>query len=325
VELQTRQTPVPSAPWVSVNTAVAARVGPHRVTWQPSLSGVPDPSGLELRIDGTLTPLGGSELDWGPQGRVSLIGQTTLQIDFPEGTTVLVTPNWWSSQSQWYLTVSVFHTMATLGLMGDIERDSWLDPSFANKWRVTEKTTLFDYAPGASTESFASQPFPAEKIPEIKPENLKLAQGVCQQLKVGDRQKDCIADVATTGDPVFVEAAITSEQLQQTATQTQLNADTAASSFGTVVKLNTFVVKHKAGGRVPRGTIRIYDGDKDLSGPIELNERGQASWSGAFVTGGEHRLKARFSPTASDALPSSSSTLLHKVEDAPGDDQRGGL
>src|SRR5262249_1062919 len=100
--------------------------------------------------------------------------------------------------------------------------------------------------------------------------------------------------------------------------------DAVTSSFGTIVKLNVFVAKHQTGGRVPRGNIRIYDGDKELSGPIELNQRGQASWSGAFVKGGEHLLKARFSPSMSDALPSSSSTLLHTVKDAP-DDQRGGL
>ena len=82
-EIQTRQTAVSTTfigedPYdglttcVSLNTAVAARVGEHRVTYEPDLSGMPDPSGLELRIDGVLTTLGlfGRDLGNGG-GRVS--------------------------------------------------------------------------------------------------------------------------------------------------------------------------------------------------------------------------------------------------------------
>jgi lysyl endopeptidase len=70
LEILTRQTPIATifnpgpnpytglATCVSLNTAVAARVGAHRVTYQPNFSGVPDPSGLQLRVDGVLTTLG---------------------------------------------------------------------------------------------------------------------------------------------------------------------------------------------------------------------------------------------------------------------------
>jgi lysyl endopeptidase len=68
-EIQTRQTAVSTTfigedPYdglttcVSLNTAVAARVGEHRVTYEPDFSGTPDPTGLQLRIDGVLTTLG---------------------------------------------------------------------------------------------------------------------------------------------------------------------------------------------------------------------------------------------------------------------------
>ena len=77
LEIQTRQTAVPTVSTVgpnphtglttcvSLNTAVAARVGTHRVTYQPNLSGIPDPSGLQLRVDGALTTLGARGLDLG--------------------------------------------------------------------------------------------------------------------------------------------------------------------------------------------------------------------------------------------------------------------
>ena len=75
LEIQTRQTPVATASaiadsytglttCVSLNTAVAARVGTHRVTFQPNLSGVPDPAGLQLRVDGNLAAL--PDFYWAP-------------------------------------------------------------------------------------------------------------------------------------------------------------------------------------------------------------------------------------------------------------------
>jgi len=74
LEIQARQTPVatesPLPPnahtglssCVSLNTAFAVRIGPHRITYQPNLSGQPDPNGLQLRIDGRLTQMEGREI-----------------------------------------------------------------------------------------------------------------------------------------------------------------------------------------------------------------------------------------------------------------------
>jgi lysyl endopeptidase len=70
LEIQTRQAPIATtfnpgpdahdglATCVSLNSAVAAHVGKHRVAYEPNLNGVPDPSGLQLRVDGTLKTLG---------------------------------------------------------------------------------------------------------------------------------------------------------------------------------------------------------------------------------------------------------------------------
>ena len=59
--------------------AVAARVGKHRVTYEPNLSGVPDPSGLQLRVDGTLTTL-----TEGPAGK-PLLAPNDLIVDAKGG------------------------------------------------------------------------------------------------------------------------------------------------------------------------------------------------------------------------------------------------
>ena len=77
LDIQTRQTPVATAlpdangytglkTCVSVNTAVAARVGTRRVTYQSNLSSNPASSGLQLRVDGILTPGPANGLNLGP-------------------------------------------------------------------------------------------------------------------------------------------------------------------------------------------------------------------------------------------------------------------
>src|SRR5205823_3613639 len=118
LEIQTRQAPIPTtfnpgpdphdglATCVSLNTAVAARVGKHRVTYEPNLSGVPDPSGLQLRVDGVLKTLGPTVLDLGDGGRLANTSAPGgLELDFPDNSILFVTPGWWADQSKWYLNV----------------------------------------------------------------------------------------------------------------------------------------------------------------------------------------------------------------------------
>ncbi|HYE55295.1 MAG TPA: hypothetical protein VD996_10640, partial [Chitinophagaceae bacterium] len=82
LELQARhspvQTSVPLGPdghtgltsCVSLNTAFAARIGSHRVTYQPNINGTPDPSGLQLRVDGELVKISAAGISLGPDGRI---------------------------------------------------------------------------------------------------------------------------------------------------------------------------------------------------------------------------------------------------------------
>lgn len=114
LEIQTRQAPIATtffpgadahdglATCVSLNTAVAARVGQHRVSYEPNLSGIPDPSGLQLRVDGALSTLGSQGIDLGNGGRIAKTSASGgLEVDFPDETVMFVTPGWWPSQSKW--------------------------------------------------------------------------------------------------------------------------------------------------------------------------------------------------------------------------------
>ena len=140
MEIQARQTAVetesPLAPnahtglssCVSVNSAIAVRIGPHRITYQPDISGKPDPNGLQLRIDGKLTELSMQGIPLKSGGRImetkvpqakfvrnlpegGRIMETTapggIQIEAPGGAVVVITPGWWDYYQLWYLNIDV--------------------------------------------------------------------------------------------------------------------------------------------------------------------------------------------------------------------------
>ena len=192
LEIQTRQSPVGTAPpitdaydslqaCVSVNTAVAAQVGAHRVTYEPIETGGP---AILLRVDGAVASLG-APVDLGGGGSVAAVG-SGIQINFPDGTILTAVPTWWAGQSTWYLHVTVTQTQASAGLIGNIPAGQWLPAlpdgsqlgpmpaamhdryvalyqTFANGWRVSNASSLFDYAPGQSTATFTDTSWPPEQ------------------------------------------------------------------------------------------------------------------------------------------------------------------
>ncbi|HYI93111.1 MAG TPA: hypothetical protein VEX68_06185, partial [Bryobacteraceae bacterium] len=122
LEIQARQsavtTAVPLGPnphtglssCVSVNTAAALRVGPHRVSYQPEMA-VGTSSGdvnaqrrLILRLDGKLIDLSRREVLLPSGGKIMrTIAEGGIQVEYPGGTVVRVTPGWWATHQIWYM------------------------------------------------------------------------------------------------------------------------------------------------------------------------------------------------------------------------------
>jgi hypothetical protein len=371
LEIQVRQTPIATtfnpgpdsydglATCVSINTAVAARVGEHRVTYQPNISGVPDPSGLQLRIDGVLTTLSDSGLDFGDGGRIlKMAASGGLEIDFPDGSILIVTPNWWSSQSKWYLNVSVTKTSTTSidgasndgassfvsgGLMAAIAPGSWLPVlpdgttlgpmpgslhqryidlyhKFGNAWRVTDKSSLFDYAPGTSTASFTMLDWPLENppcvIPEtkpVKPATELVAQQACKKISDKNEYKNCVFDVIVTGETGFAEVYLASQNLLTFSTITRVIADENPTQVGEWVTF-TAQVRTLQGRVVTSGDVQfMLDGAK-IGDQIRLDSNGHALWETSRLKAGRHYIAAIFEPDKkSKWLPSTSPQTLHTV------------
>lgn len=313
IEIQTRQRPVDSLPWVSVNTAVAARVGKYRVTWQPGTGVMPDPDGLELRIDGALTAIPAGGIALGTGARVSKLGENGISIDFPDGTTMTATANWWGNQKLWYLNVRAYHTMATEGIMGVLKRNEWLEPDFSDRWRVTKKNSLFDYAYGVVPEHFASEPFPSEKVPPMEPENVELAKKVCARIKDKKLLQDCLFDVGTTGDPVFAAQEGAGAPVSLAATSTALHIDDVRRPGA--VTLTARVVSHARRNEAPTGFVRFLADGRPIGTPIALDARGQAQWTGTAGTVAGRALSAEYVPAQDSPLLTSHSDRARYSQD----------
>jgi hypothetical protein len=266
-EIQTRQTPLSTlAPGnydpgdkdndglvscLAMNTAVAARVGSHRVTYEPSFSGAYGSGAFDLRIDGKVKTLGADGVNLGDGARVrkSAAGKG-IEMDFPDGKILTAIPSG-SYDSMHYLNVQFEHTglvgdgggPAESGIAGAVPKGSWLPAlptgasvgsmpatlheryetlygKFADAWRVTSKDTLFDYAPGTSTATFTNTEWPVEnaktcaipKQPVLKPVSAAVAKKACRSVSNEKLHASCLFDVKATGDIGFAATYKASER-----------------------------------------------------------------------------------------------------------------
>ena len=372
-EIQTRQHAVATgifgpnpytglATCVSVNTAVAARVGKHRVSYQPSLEGVANPKGMELRVDGVVTKLGENGLALSSGGRIvkSSAGDG-IQIDFPEGASLVVTSNWWAHYSVWYLNVQIYRTGATRGIMGIIPTDdsipgtgtsnsrrrSWLPAlpdgsllgpmpadmherfvqlyqTFADAWRVTDSTSLFDYAPNKSTADFTDKNWPVEhpqscNIPNQTPPPqppiiLSVAEDLCRDIIDPNMKANAIFDVMVTGDSSFAKAYLVTQQVQTGTTATFVSASKDTTKSKEPVTFTALVVrKFSTGTGALAGAVEFtVDGEK--IGQVKLEADGRAILTTSSLKVGQHKVAATFIPDSGSTVFSSSSLdVTHTV------------
>jgi hypothetical protein len=372
-EIQTRQTPIATtglgtdshdglSTCVSLNSAVAARVGEHRVTYEPNLNGVPDPSGLQLRIDGALTTLGPSGINLGGGGRVAPLPAGILEVEFPDGKTLFVTPQFWTTYGKWYLNVDVSNAglissegggAQLRGIAGPIPEGSWLPalpsgasmgamPSglpqrysdlyhkFAEAWRVTRKDSLFDYAPGTSTETFTDKGWPSEQAPcvvretkPLEPIGLEVARAACRRVADPDRRADCTFDVHVTGNMGFATTYLNTQRILKDSTTTNLTDDPQLSQLGELVTFTAFVAANgpESIGQ-PSGTVQFTLDGRNVGASVPLDAKGRATWETTALKVGKHEIAASYDPGDGSIFLPSSTEKIHIVKRCPCGDRR---
>jgi sugar lactone lactonase YvrE len=253
LELQVRHGPVPTTTrpggdahsglpvCVSVATAIAARVGNHRVTYQPMAPETGGAAAMQVRVDGVVTAIGETGIDLGDGGRI-VATVSGIEIDFPDGSVVFVTAGWWEAQNTWYVNITLAVSGSAEGLAGPLPDGSWLPAlpdgssmgpkpeamhdrfialygKFGEAWRVTDKTSLFDYGPGQSTSTYANRSWPSEEgsctLGSATPADSlseAIATVVCEHVK--EHRAECVFDVMATGHAGFATTYSLSEVVQ---------------------------------------------------------------------------------------------------------------
>ena len=170
VEVQVRQQPDPGETWVTWATAVAAGVDGDRVgvyAREPSL----------LRINGAAVK-GTVVAEHLPHGGIVARDGSLVTITWPEGGQLVVTVIADDNLSYQYLPRTGAKPSLT-GILGTgntltqiVDRDGAVLPlsdpdfhqklysQFANSWRVSQASSLFDYGPGQSTATFTDPKIP---------------------------------------------------------------------------------------------------------------------------------------------------------------------
>jgi len=236
-----------------MNTAVAARVGTHRVTYEPTFGGVYDTSGLQLRVDGKVTTLDAQGVNLGNGGRVinsPSAGAGAIEVQFPNGKVLTVVPGLYDNMK--YLDVhfsglgivSKTAGASDAGLSGPIPSGSWLPRlpdgksvgprpasvhdryvtlynTFGDAWRVAKNASLFDYAPGTSTDTFTKADWPAENatscsLPNMKapaPVSAAAAEAACQLIKDKILHSSCVFDVTATGHGNLADTYVVNDRV----------------------------------------------------------------------------------------------------------------
>ena len=361
LEIQARQTPVLTAApitdaysgltaCVSLNTAVAARVGSHRISYQPGQ----ERGQLIFYLDGKPARLTAEGIDLEGH-RVSAFdagGAAALRIDYAHNAVVTVTPNFWSSRGLWYLNVSVSRTQADEGVMGSIPQDSWLPllssgaslgpkpaslhdryialyRTFADSWRLTEQSSLFVYEPGTSTSTFTDRDWPAEQPPcKLKrqfqipgtqvPEGMAVekAERICNGVTDKGLHADCVFDVATTGDESFAKAYLVAQDLKLHGSAVQIVGDRECCCPGETLRVTAIVSSISCGRPKPTGSVTFLIDGATKGRPVKLDRHAQASLEIKGLRPGEHRVRASYNPARGKERyhPSSSPNLLHVVK-----------
>jgi hypothetical protein len=244
LEVQVREQPYPGSKTLAINTAVAMRVAGDRVAvYGSELVVRVNGGGFVPRAKPTRLPHGGTIRGFSGALHSGHQPVAQVEVEWPDGTIARV-----YSVSVWGVAVLLrpapsrqrtltgllgnfdglkdddFVTrggerLPTTALIGDDRRAyRLLYAVLGESWRVTQRQSLFDYAPGQSTRTFTNRRFPARILtPAALPVRARrVAERACRGLGIRHPRilRDCILDVGGTGDGRFATSA---RELERTA------------------------------------------------------------------------------------------------------------
>lgn len=347
-EIQVRQTPVNTAnplpngytgltSCVAVNTAFAAKVGNYRISYQPDGPVDEQATRMRLRVNGVVEDLDQGPIYLGSSGRISKSASGNgVEVDFPNGSTLLVTTGWWSSHEIAFLNLNVLNTPATEGIAGYIEPGQWLpaladgtylgpkpvdlseryvdlNQLFSDSWRVNDASSLFDYDHGTSTDTYTIQGWPFENATSCRVADKAFAEGIdrkeaaqaCEGIVDKSNRENCIADIVLTGETEFAQTYLSAQKLRIAGTKTELYVEEREPKFGdglvfvAVVKrtlTGLSLIEHQKKTGESTGRVQFYLNNEPIGRPVSLDDFGRARWKSTELEKGAHKIRAKFIP-----------------------------
>jgi hypothetical protein len=200
--VQVRQIPIRGSRAVAINQAIATRIGGKRVTVAL------EDNNVVLRIDGAVVTGDPPVMkDVSIARSISSFG-VKYTLEWPDGTIVTA-----GQLSRLALNVGVKPSAARKGALeglfgnndgtpGDDDVDG---ASLAAKWLVPASASLFDYAPGQSSETFIDPRFPD---PTATVPNPEAAERACREEGITDQTllHNCVVDFGITNGFLFADA-----------------------------------------------------------------------------------------------------------------------
>lgn len=303
---------------VSVATAAAARVGPHRIM-------IAAKTGTPLRIDGEPVEM--------PEDSYRLIedvGAAIIRtgkyysVVWPDGTNLHVQNTVPTHLDVWLLPAEP-RDGRLVGILGDGDEDGntfrtrggrMLDSppdfdslykEFADSWRIRQEESLFDYEPGATTATFTNREMPLREttIDDIAPEARARAERVCREAGVAypDALKQCIFDVGLTGDERLIASALALQP------SPELAADLAELGVGPKLPEPPEGVLIDA----PETGIAAHDIEVGISG------HSKGSWLGFVPASSGDSANSAGNPYSAVALTGEEQTVTLVVPTTPGE------
>jgi len=163
---------------------------------------------------------------------------------------------------------------------------------FGDGWRITDATSLFDYAPGTSTSSFTVPTWPPQngdctlpRVTPAQPASLEVAERACRPVKGNNAHSDCVFDVMVTGNTGFATTYVAGGQVIAGGGTT--GGTTNPPSTG---KLAVFL---DLGAGIPQGTFsNAFNTGFSFNAGLEYLFNSYASIEGIF---GYHHFPAKMS------------------------------
>ena len=304
LEIQVRQEPWKDSRWVSINTAAVVKTGNH------TIQVAPDGHKIGIVVDGKKQPIKSAELSGGDALAV-MANQTRVDITSKDGTVVSLAG---IGDYGIDVTVDPSDTLKGMveGLLGNYDEKqdndlrirgkdttigadfSQLYPTYADSWRVNDKTSLFTYAKGKNTNTFTNRAFPYERFDAKSQPGYEAATIICKRMGITDKNSlaDCALDVLVTGRPEFARSALKNQTVSLGSAGNAASYTLSAKNPGDIAKA-TFTAKkdEKIFIEVVSSTL------PSLCSPISINDSEDKQLGNGCIINGKGHIETETMPT----------------------------